>query len=320
MLRASACCPARSAAARWPCGDLPEPFLGNPGANGRHLWRSRRRRGSRCRRPPTRCCPTRRAGSSPTRLPPVCRRRRCRRSPTRCGRTTGSWSPTAEQRGGTVVPVFTRAEPEGRGQGQHRGTAGADRRPGPPRRPATAGPGRDARPRRRSPACSPASRRGHARRSEQPVQPRRQGADCHRDRRARRRQRVADQADEGASHGARPGGAGRAPTAPTSSCRAMCAWCRSPAASSGWRSSGSVKAPSGDERGKVVQLNDIPAGSLDHYWADVAVVVATEAAGGVNDVIARQSGREPGDEPVHGQAGEAVGRRPHDPAPSRPVR
>ncbi len=62
----------------------------------------------------------------------------------------------------------------------------------------------------------------------------------------------------------------------------------------------SVKAPSGDERGKVVQLNDIPAGSLDHYWADVAVVVATEAAGGVNDVISRQSGRAPG-EPVHGQ-------------------
>ncbi len=62
-----------------------------------------------------------------------------------------------------------------------------------------------------------------------------------------------------------------------------------------------VTAASGDERGKVVQLNDIPAGSLDHYWADVAVVVATEAAGGVNDVIKRQSGHEPG-EPVHGQA------------------
>ena len=45
------------------------------------------------------------------------------------------------------------------------------------------------------------------------------------------------------------------------------------------------RRPSGDERGKVVQLNEIPAGSLDHYWADVAVVVATEAAGGVNDVI-----------------------------------
>jgi hypothetical protein len=62
-----------------------------------------------------------------------------------------------------------------------------------------------------------------------------------------------------------------------------------------------VKAANGDERGKVVQLNNIPTGSLDHYWADVAVIVATEAAGGINDVIARQSGREPG-EPVHGQA------------------
>jgi len=62
----------------------------------------------------------------------------------------------------------------------------------------------------------------------------------------------------------------------------------------------SVKLPSGDERGKVVQLNNIPAGSLDHYWADVAMIVATEAAGGINDVIARQSGRQP-DEPVHGQ-------------------
>ncbi len=55
-----------------------------------------------------------------------------------------------------------------------------------------------------------------------------------------------------------------------------------------------VKTAGGDERGKVVQLNEIPAGSLDHYWADVAVIVATEAAGGVNDVILRQSGREPG--------------------------
>jgi hypothetical protein len=70
-----------------------------------------------------------------------------------------------------------------------------------------------------------------------------------------------------------------------------------------------VKLPSGDERGKVVQLNEIPAGTLDHYWADVAVVVATEAAGGVKDVILRQSGREPGeaeparDKTVHGQSG-----------------
>ena len=63
-----------------------------------------------------------------------------------------------------------------------------------------------------------------------------------------------------------------------------------------------VAVPDGDERGRVIQLNNIPAGSLDHYWADVAVVVATEASGGVNDVILRQSGKEPGAQPVHGQA------------------
>ena len=60
-------------------------------------------------------------------------------------------------------------------------------------------------------------------------------------------------------------------------------------------------AANGDERGKVVQLNDVATGSLDHYWADVAVVVATEAAGGVNEVINRQSGRKPDEQPVHGQ-------------------
>jgi hypothetical protein len=55
----------------------------------------------------------------------------------------------------------------------------------------------------------------------------------------------------------------------------------------------SVKTAGGDERGRVVQLNEIPAGTLDHYWGDVAVVVATEASSGVNDVILRQSGRDP---------------------------
>jgi hypothetical protein len=54
-----------------------------------------------------------------------------------------------------------------------------------------------------------------------------------------------------------------------------------------------VKTGSGDERGRVVQLNEIPAGTLDHYWGDVAVVVAAEASNGVNDVILRQSGHDP---------------------------
>jgi hypothetical protein len=54
-----------------------------------------------------------------------------------------------------------------------------------------------------------------------------------------------------------------------------------------------VRTGSGDERGRVVQLNEIPAGTLDHYWGDVAVLVATEASNGVNDVIRRQSGHDP---------------------------
>ena len=54
-----------------------------------------------------------------------------------------------------------------------------------------------------------------------------------------------------------------------------------------------VKTTAGSERGRVVQLNEIPAGTLNHYWGDVAVVVATEASNGVNDVILRQSGHDP---------------------------
>ena len=54
-----------------------------------------------------------------------------------------------------------------------------------------------------------------------------------------------------------------------------------------------IKTPSGDERGRVVQLNEIPAGTLNRFWGDVAVVVATEASSGVNNVIQRQSGHDP---------------------------
>ena len=51
-----------------------------------------------------------------------------------------------------------------------------------------------------------------------------------------------------------------------------------------------VADATGAERGKVVQLNDIPGGTVDHYWGDVAVVAAHEAAGGVRDVILQQTG------------------------------
>jgi hypothetical protein len=49
------------------------------------------------------------------------------------------------------------------------------------------------------------------------------------------------------------------------------------------------------ESGRVVQINEVPVGSLDHYWGEVAEVVATEAAGGVHEVVVQASGR--GDAP-----------------------
>jgi hypothetical protein len=52
-----------------------------------------------------------------------------------------------------------------------------------------------------------------------------------------------------------------------------------------------VNDDKGQERGRVVQLNEVPPGSLDQYWGEVAIVVATEAAGGVNEVILQASGR-----------------------------
>lgn len=53
-----------------------------------------------------------------------------------------------------------------------------------------------------------------------------------------------------------------------------------------------VKDGRGREAGRVIQLNEIPAGSLDHYWGDVAGVVTDQASGGVNEIIKRISGRE----------------------------
>jgi hypothetical protein len=52
-----------------------------------------------------------------------------------------------------------------------------------------------------------------------------------------------------------------------------------------------IKDAKGAERGRVVQLNEVPAGSLSGYWGDVAAKVAEEASGGVKDVILTQSGR-----------------------------
>jgi hypothetical protein len=53
-----------------------------------------------------------------------------------------------------------------------------------------------------------------------------------------------------------------------------------------------LTGPKGDERGRVIQLNEIPAGTLDLYWGDVAVAVTTEASAGVHDALLTQTGRK----------------------------
>lgn len=49
-----------------------------------------------------------------------------------------------------------------------------------------------------------------------------------------------------------------------------------------------VDDPAGAEQGRVSQLHEIAAGSLDHFWGDVAVVVAQQAAAGVGELITNQ--------------------------------
>lgn len=44
----------------------------------------------------------------------------------------------------------------------------------------------------------------------------------------------------------------------------------------------------GNEAGRVVQLNEVPPGSLGQYWGDVALVVTQQAAGGIRNVITNQ--------------------------------
>ncbi len=55
-----------------------------------------------------------------------------------------------------------------------------------------------------------------------------------------------------------------------------------------------VSDSKGAERGRIVQLNEVPPGTLDQYWGDVAVVVADEAAGGVRDVVLNSTGARTG--------------------------
>jgi hypothetical protein len=54
-----------------------------------------------------------------------------------------------------------------------------------------------------------------------------------------------------------------------------------------------ITRPSGVTVGRVSQLNSVPAGSLSLTWGDVAGVVAQQASAGVNSAIERFVGRDP---------------------------
>ncbi len=54
-----------------------------------------------------------------------------------------------------------------------------------------------------------------------------------------------------------------------------------------------IVTDAGGERARIVQLNEVKAGLLNRNWGDVAVVVAEEAASGIKDVVARLIGARP---------------------------
>jgi hypothetical protein len=56
-----------------------------------------------------------------------------------------------------------------------------------------------------------------------------------------------------------------------------------------WR----VSRRDGEELGQVVQMNEVPAGTLNRPWGDVAYVVAEEAAGGIRQVLVNATTAEP---------------------------
>jgi hypothetical protein len=73
--------------------------------------------------------------------------------------------------------------------------------------------------------------------------------------------------------------------------------------------------------GRIIQLNEIPAGTLNGFWGDVAVVVAQEASAGVEEVIERNSGHEKkaADASAPGGSPAAAAVAPPGPPPPPPL-
>ncbi|MBR0682004.1 hypothetical protein GXW74_16030 [Roseomonas eburnea] len=86
-----------------------------------------------------------------------------------------------------------------------------------------------------------------------------------------------------------------------------------------------VSRQDGEDLGRVLQLNEVPQGVLERFWGDVAFAAATEAAGGVRTVVANAGGfpAQPGAAP-RGQApqqgqGLAMPRQPGSLPQPRPA-
>ncbi|MBR0673546.1 hypothetical protein [Neoroseomonas soli] len=60
-----------------------------------------------------------------------------------------------------------------------------------------------------------------------------------------------------------------------------------------------VSRQDGEDLGRVLQLNEVPQGVLERFWGDVAFAAATEAAGGVRTVVSNAGGfpAQPGTAP-----------------------
>jgi hypothetical protein len=72
-----------------------------------------------------------------------------------------------------------------------------------------------------------------------------------------------------------------------------------------------VSRRDGYDLGRVLQLNEVPNGALNGLWGDVAFVVAEEASGGVRDVIANAGGF------ARQEPAQAAAAPPNRPAPAR---
>jgi hypothetical protein len=297
------------------CGDLPEPFLGNPGATGRILAQPP---APRLAVPPpgNALLPD---AASQTLAADLTQALQTQEVPAvfgDAGRTEWRLVATASQQGATVVPVFTVLDPQGKDRGKAEGAAV----------PVAAWA-----------AATPATLQQSAAEAAPKIaalltgiETTREMADPHSLFNRRAKVMVAEvtgapgDGDDSLTRQMRAHLALLGPTVQTT------------AAGSDFVVQGEVKAvpigghqqrieiqwiiknAAGNDLGRVVQLNEIPSGTLDHYWGDVAAVVATEASGGVNDVIKRQThpaadqkpppGQQPGPQnaAVRGQAGTSA--------------